>query len=61
MRGKFKNQAEYSDFRAWKYEGSCLSQRMAASAGGRKFEIPEHWHFYKELDRDWPYEMPEVY
>lgn len=55
---KFKNQADYNDFLAWKYEGSCLSQRMATSAPGGKFDIPEHWHHFKSLNRDWPLELP---
>jgi hypothetical protein len=61
MYKKFSNQAEYSNFRAWKLEGSCLSQRMSLSVPGGKFEIPAHWQEYAKLDREWPPEMPDVY
>jgi hypothetical protein len=38
----FENQAEYNDFLAWKYEGSCITQRMFESVPGGKFIIPDY-------------------
>jgi hypothetical protein len=54
----FKNQAEYDQFRAWVYEGSCLAQRMSLSVEGGKFDIPPHWKRFKKLDREWPHQLP---
>jgi hypothetical protein len=54
----FKNQAEYDQFRAWVYEGSCIAQRMFESVPGGKFEIPDYWERFKKLDREWPHKLP---
>jgi hypothetical protein len=45
----FRNQDEYSQFRAWAIEGSCLAQRMFESVPGGKFDIPDYWEKYKKL------------
>jgi hypothetical protein len=54
----FKDQDEYSQFRAWVIEGSCLAQRMSESVKGGSFTIPPHWERFKELDREWPHHLP---
>lgn len=58
MIDKFNNQADYRSFLAWKYEGSCLAQRMATSAPGGRFDIPEHWQRFNGIERDWPLDLP---
>jgi hypothetical protein len=55
----FKNQDEYEQFRAWAIEGSCLAQRMNACEGVKEFEIPKHWHKYKERAEQLPSILPD--
>jgi hypothetical protein len=57
----FENQAEYNNFLAWKYEGSCITQRMFESVPGGKFVIPDYWQEYKILERDWPKVLPKEF